>query len=145
MSFTPDTAASSAHPSRHMAKALPIVDFCDLQRDRGKFLGDLHHALANVGFVVLANAPGFDDAFQQRMFKEVRGFFDAPMSVKMEAHISKTPYFRGYTEPLDASEKRLQKIELFQYGFDNEPVADPKDESVRLYDRVFRGPNTYPK
>lgn len=124
---------------------LPIVDFKDLQTDRAKFLGDLRHALANVGFLILANAPGFSDEFQQRMFREVRAFFDAPLEVKMKAHISKSPYFRGYTEPIEATEKRLAKIELFQYGFEKTPIAEPSDESVPLYDRIFRGPNTWPE
>ena len=61
----------------HVKSEIPVVDWLDVERDREKFLADLRHALSDCGFLVLANAPGFDDAFQQRAFREVRGFFDA--------------------------------------------------------------------
>ena len=72
---------------------IPTVDWLDLEQDRDKFLSDLRYALSECGFLVLTNAPGLDDAFQQRAFREVRGFFDAPMDVKKSAHISNTPIF----------------------------------------------------
>lgn len=76
---------------------LPIVDYNLLSEDRPEFLRQLKHALTDVGFLVLANAPGLEDAFQHRMFKEVRGMFDAPMDVKTTGNINKTPYFRGHS------------------------------------------------
>ena len=84
------------------AHELPTVDWHDLQHNRQKFLNDLRVALSDCGFLVLTNAPGLDDQFQQRAFREVRGFFDAPMDVKKTAHISNTPYFRGYPLPTPA-------------------------------------------
>ena len=72
----------------HAKSEIPVVDWLDVDRDRQKFLGDLRYALSDCGFLVLANAPGLDDGFQQRAFREVRGFFDAPMDVKKTAHIS---------------------------------------------------------
>ena len=70
---------------------IPIVDWLDLETDREKFLADLRYALSECGFLVLTNAPGLEDEFQQRAFKEVRSFFDAPMDLKKTAHISNTP------------------------------------------------------
>ena len=55
---------------------IPTVDWLDLENNRNKFMDDLRYALSECGFLVLANAPGLDDAFQQRAFREVRGFFD---------------------------------------------------------------------
>ena len=95
---------------------IPTVDWLDLQHNRDKFLRDLRFALSECGFLVLTNAPGLDDDFQQRAFREVRGFFDAPMDLKKTAHISNTPYFRGYTLPTPADRGHGQVIENFQYG-----------------------------
>lgn len=129
-------------------QSLPIVDWNDLQQDRSKFLNDLNHALSSIGFLVLTNVPGFEDDVQQRMFKEVRSFFSAPDPLKAKADISLTPYFRGWNK---VDEKllgpgKIPRIaqEAFQYGFENEPVADPSDKSVEIYKRLFRGPNTMP-
>jgi len=123
---------------------LPIVDYHDLQRDRPKFLADLRRALGEIGFLVLANAPGLHDDFQRRMFKETRAFFDAPSEVKMTAAINKTPYVRGYSKPTPGDSGACQVIEAFQYGFDRSPVAAHDDTSVPIYKRLFRGPNTWP-
>jgi len=88
--------------SKEMAQALkeiPTVNWLDLEDDREKFMSDLRYALSECGFLVLNNAPGLNEEFQQRAFREVRGFFDAPMALKKTAHISNTPYFRGYRGP----------------------------------------------
>ena len=75
---------SSAHKTGSILQELPTVDWLDLARDREKFLNDLRYALSDCGFLVLTNAPGLDDDFQQRAFREVRGFFDAPMDIKKD-------------------------------------------------------------
>ncbi len=124
---------------------IPIVDWLDLESNREKFMADLRYALSECGFLVLANAPGLDDEFQQRAFGEVRGFFDAPMDVKKTAHISNTPYFRGYTLPTPADRGHAQVIENFQFGFEQEPVGAHDDDSLPLHERLFRGPNTWPQ
>ena len=124
---------------------IPTVDWLDLEQDRDKFLSDLRYALSECGFLVLTNAPGLDDAFQQRAFREVRGFFDAPMDVKKSAHISNTPYFRGYTLPTPADRGHGQVIENFQYGFEQEPLCAHDDKSQPIHKRLFRGPNTWPQ
>lgn len=123
---------------------IPTVDWLDLAADRAKFMDDLRYALSECGFLVLENAPGLDDAFQQRAFREVRGFFDAPMDVKKTAHISNTPYFRGYSLPTPADRGHGQVIEAFQYGFEQEPLCAHDDHTRPIHERLFRGPNTWP-
>ena len=124
---------------------IPIVDWLDLETDREKFLADLRYALSECGFLVLTNAPGLGDEFQQRAFNEVRGFFDAPMDLKKTAHISNTPYFRGYTLPTPADRGHGQVIENFQFGFEEDPVCAHDDPSVPIHTRLFTGPNTWPR
>lgn len=126
-------------------KEIPIVDWSDLENNREKLLGDIRFALSECGFMILVNAPGLDDDFQQRAFREVRGFFDAPDDVKASAHISHTPYFRGHTPPTPANRGRGQVIENFQYSFDQEPVGPHNDPSLPLHERLFKGPNTWPR
>ena len=89
---------------------IPTVDWLDLETDRDKFMDDLRYALSECGFLVLKNAPGLDDEFQQEAFHEVRQFFDAPMDIKKTAHISNTPYFRGYTLPTPADRGLDQQV-----------------------------------
>ena len=60
----------------HQGSALeiPKVDWLDRSENPDKFFKDLTYALSDFGFMVLTNAPGLADEFQQRAFKEVRGF-----------------------------------------------------------------------
>ena len=53
---------------------LPEVNWPDRDSNPKKFYKDLSYALSEFGFMVLTNAPGFSDEFQQGAFKEVRGF-----------------------------------------------------------------------
>lgn len=124
---------------------IPTVNWLDLAGNRDKFMQDLRYALSECGFLVLTNAPGLDQNFQQRAFSEVRGFFDAPMDIKKTAHISNSPYFRGYTLPTPADRGHGQVIENFQYGFEQQPVSAHDDTSQPIHKRLFRGPNTWPK
>ena len=78
---------------------LPEVDWLEKESDPKKFFKDLKYALSEFGFMVLTNAPGLSDEFQQQVFKEVRGFFDSPVELKKTSYIGKTPYFRGYSLP----------------------------------------------
>ncbi|MEM8497969.1 MAG: 2-oxoglutarate and iron-dependent oxygenase domain-containing protein [Pseudomonadota bacterium] len=122
---------------------IPVVDWSDLESNREKFLKDLRYALSECGFLVLANAPGLDDNFQQRAFREVRNFFDSPEEVKMTSYIADTPYFRGYSMPRPRKEF-AQKIETYQYSFDQEPLGAYDDKSLPLYKRLIIGPNNWP-
>ena len=135
---------NSSHQDLNTMKQIPAVDWRDLETDRNKFLEDLRYALAECGFLILTNAPGLDDAFQQRAFREVRGFFDSPMDFKKESSIANSPYVRGYSLPTPPDSGRGQVIESFQYGFDEAPLCAHDDESQPIHERFFRGPNTWP-
>ena len=126
-------------------KSIPIVDWLDLENNRDKFLQDLQYALAECGFLILTNAPGLDDEFQQRAFREARGFFGAPLDVKETASIANSPYIRGYSLPTPGDSGRAQVVEGFQYGFEEEPVSAHDDESHPIHERFFRGPNSWPE
>ena len=95
---------------------LPKVDWLDKEANPEKFFDDLSYALSEFGFMVLTNAPGFSDEFQQGAFKEVRGFFESSRELKKTAYIAKTPYFRGYSLPNSAVSNFGQVIEAFQYA-----------------------------
>jgi len=124
---------------------LPKVDWLDRESNPGQFFKDLSYALSEYGFMVLTNAPGLSDDFQQHAFSEVRAFFDSPMDLKKTAHISNTPYFRGYSLPTPADRGHGQVIEAFQYGFEQDPLCDYDDKTQPIQNRLFRGPNTWPE
>ena len=123
---------------------LPKVDWLDRESNPEQFFKDLSYALSEYGFMVLTNAPGLSDDFQQHAFHEVRAFFDSPMDLKKTAHISNTPYFRGYSLPTPADRGHGQVIEAFQYGFEQDPLCDYDDKTQPIQNRLFRGPNTWP-
>ena len=123
---------------------LPKVDWLDKESNPKKFYADLTYALSEFGFMVLTNAPGLSDEFQQSAFKEVREFFDSSKELKKTAYIGKTPYFRGYSLPNPPDSRFGQVIEAFQYGFEQEPLCEHDDKSQPIHRRLFRGPNTWP-
>ena len=123
---------------------LPKVDWLDRESNPEQFFKDLSYALSEYGFMVLTNAPGLSDDFQQHAFHEVRAFFDSPMDLKKTAHISNTPYFRGYSLPTPADRGHGQVIEAFQYGFEQDPLCDYDDKTQPIQNRLIRGPNTWP-
>ena len=47
---------------------LPKVDWLDKEANPEKFFKDISYALSEFGFMVLTNAPGFSDEFQQGAF-----------------------------------------------------------------------------
>lgn len=137
--------SNSATPSVDKMKEIPMVDWLELKTNRAKFMEDLRFALAECGFLILVNAPGLDDGFQQRAFSEVRGFFNAPLEVKEAASIVNSPYIRGYSLPTPGDSGRGQVVEGFQYGFDEAPLCAHDDASHPIHERFFRGPNTWPE
>ncbi len=139
-----DNKNSTSHNS-DVLKKIPTVNWLDLEDNRDKFLEDLRYALAECGFLILTNAPGLDDVFQQRAFREARAFFNAPMDFKKAAAIENSPYIRGYSLPTPADSGFGQVIESFQYGIDEAPLCAHDDESHPIHERFFRGPSTWPE
>ena len=121
--------------------AIPVVDWRRSEADRAGFLEDVRHALRDVGFMVLANAPGFEPEAQARTFREARTFFDAAPAVKESASIARTPYMRGH-DPVIQTPSQL--IETYQYGVDTPPVGEHDDRSQPIWKRMLHGPQTWP-
>jgi isopenicillin N synthase-like dioxygenase len=102
---------------------MPIVDYALIGLGkRDEFLRQLNKALSEVGFLVLENAPGLEDTFQQRAFSEVRRFFDSDAEVKLTADKRNSPHYRGWSRATDLG---------------NAPAADakgrPRFSQVRDY------------
>ncbi|HBZ49853.1 MAG TPA: hypothetical protein DEO43_05995 [Halieaceae bacterium] len=138
-------SAGTNHQKGETLTEIPIVDWNDLESNRAKVLEDIRFALSECGFMILANAPGLHDAFQQRAFREVRRFYDSSDEIKASADIAQTPYFRGYSGLYLAPEGQCASIEIYQYSIDQEPVSAHDDENFPLYDRIMKGPNIWPK
>jgi len=136
---------TDAKSNASKVKEIPTVDWLDLENDREKFLEGLRYALADCGFLILANAPGLEDEFQQEAFKQARNFFDAPADLKKASALQNDPYVRGYSEPTPSDSGFGQVVESFQYGIDEEALCAYDDESFPLHERFFRGPNTWPE
>ena len=98
---------------------LPEVNWLDRDSNPKRFFKDLSYALSEFGFMVLTNAPGFSDDFQQNAFHEVRGFFESSRELKKTAYIAKTPYFRGYSLPNPA----VGNFGQVNYGAAKEGIA----------------------
>ena len=73
---------------------LPEVDWLDRELNPSKFFKDLSYALSEFGFMVLTNAPGLPDDFQQRAFQEVRGFFESSRELKKNSIHCKITIFQ---------------------------------------------------
>ena len=136
---------TDAKSNASKVKEIPTVDWLDLENDLEKFLEGLRYALADCGFLILANAPGLEDEFQQEAFKQARNFFDAPADLKKASALQNDPYVRGYSEPTPSDSGFGQVVESFQYGIDEEALCAFDDESFPLHERFFRGPNTWPE
>ena len=54
---------------KQAANQLPTVDWLEQASNRKKFLADLKYALSEFGFMVLTNAPGLDNEFQQHALR----------------------------------------------------------------------------
>ena len=78
----PEPDSPGAEPT-----AIPVVDWHRAETDREGFLADVLHALGEVGFMCLANAPGFEAATQAHTIEQARAFFDAPSALQASASI----------------------------------------------------------
>ena len=79
---SPEPDSPGAEPT-----AIPVVDWHRAETDREGFLADVLHALGEVGFMCLANAPGFEAATQAHTIEQARAFFDAPPALQASASI----------------------------------------------------------
>ena len=95
------------------APEIPTVDWHDLENDREKFLRELRYALAECGFLILTNAPGLDDKFQQQAFKEARNFFDAPSDFKKAFALQMTHMLEAILQQRQATQVMAKSSRAF--------------------------------
>ncbi|KAH7321242.1 hypothetical protein B0I35DRAFT_477746 [Stachybotrys elegans] len=82
--------------------SVPVLDLEEARHDATKaaFLGQLRHALIEVGFLYLKNVGIPDDVFEEVIKKGI-AFFDLPEAEKLKIEMKNAPSFLGYSR-LDA-------------------------------------------
>ncbi|KAK6072227.1 2OG-Fe(II) oxygenase superfamily protein [Seiridium cupressi] len=80
-------------------KEIPILDLALANDPTTKpgFLGDLRHALMEVGFLYLKNV-GISDELFEKVIKEGRSFFEIPREEKLKIEMKNAPSFLGYSQ-----------------------------------------------
>ncbi|KAK5104174.1 hypothetical protein LTS08_002059 [Lithohypha guttulata] len=84
--------------------SIPILDLSLAQNPSTKpaFLKDLRHALLEVGFLYIRNAPGISDELVQKVITLGKQFFELPEDKKLECEMKNAKSFLGYNK-LDES------------------------------------------
>lgn len=79
---------------------IPILDLSRAESPSTKpaFLEDLKHALLEVGFLYIKNAPGIDDALVKRVKSLGINFFSLPEEKKLECEMKNAKSFLGYNK-----------------------------------------------
>lgn len=119
--------------------AIPIVDLALAVSDKETFFRDLHHALCEVGFMVLTNAPGLDRNVQTKAFSAAHCFFNAPRSTKDRCAQVESPHYRGYNSFREGAIGLA--TEAYQYGPEQPALLDT---ALPAWKRMIQGPNQWP-
>jgi len=76
---------------------IPVLDFALIERgEKDAFLGQLRHALVNVGFLYLINTPISNESFAS-LVDYAPKLFQIPQQEKDAIAMVNTPHFLGYT------------------------------------------------
>ncbi|KAK5091030.1 hypothetical protein LTR05_001210 [Lithohypha guttulata] len=80
--------------------SIPILDLSLAQNSSTKpaFLKDLRHALLEVGFLYIRNAPGISDELVQKVITLGKQFFELPEDKKLECEMKNAKSFLGYNK-----------------------------------------------
>lgn len=80
--------------------SIPILDLSLAQSSPTKpaFLSSLRHALLEVGFLYIKNAPGVDSELIQRVITLGKAFFDLPEQEKLKCEMKNAKSFLGYNK-----------------------------------------------
>ena len=124
---------------------IPIVNLSSVQSNNNADLNVLAQELGDVcreiGFFFIENH-GISGDFLEKTEQQVYRFFQLPEQEKMEIHISKSPYHRGYF-PVGEENALGSSIKDIKEGFDMAlelPLTDP----CVIAGKPFHGPNTWP-
>ncbi len=122
-----------------MQQNIPSIDLGDfLSGDPTRkqlFVQQLGEAYENIGFVALRNH-GLSDELVDRLYAQVKAFFDLPLEVKMKYEIEGLAGQRGYTSfgkehAKGATEGDLKEFWHFgQEVTDNDPIKDTYEPNI---------------
>ncbi len=105
---------------------IPIVDFSLSHSDPPKYYEQLRFALEDVGFVVFVNVPGFEDAFQKKLFARAEYLFSKPQAWKDALGTQHSYALRGYFRADDISgphKVREHRLPLVVLLMDVDPIG----------------------
>jgi isopenicillin N synthase-like dioxygenase len=137
----PKAGFASADISTAFSK-IPLVDYRLKDANPAQFHADLRYAMAEVGFMLLENVPGFDAEFQAKVLQQGHDFFGLDDAEKLKTDIRRDPHFRGCARQDRVKDVRLNvNIESYHFGYEFEESTDP---AAPLWKRVLNGPNQWP-
>jgi len=76
--------------------AVPTIDFSLAKSNPPEYFKQLKFALEDVGFGIFVNVPGFEQSFQDEVFRLVAQFFKKPEEWKSSIGTEKSPSLRGH-------------------------------------------------
>ncbi|MFM1932280.1 MAG: hypothetical protein RL226_1583, partial [Bacteroidota bacterium] len=118
---------------------IPAVDLADWmsgdETRRQKFVKELGHAYENIGFVAVKNHL-IDDETVEKLYREVKRFFDLPLEIKQKYEDPNIAGQRGYTSfgkehAKDSNAGDLK--EFWHFGQEvqgNDPIRDEYAENI---------------
>ncbi|KAI9021127.1 hypothetical protein DFJ74DRAFT_607072 [Hyaloraphidium curvatum] len=123
-------------------REIPLVDYSLRDSEPAKFDAQLRYALAGCGFMLLANVPGFDEAYQRRVLATGRSFFELPDDMQLHTDIRRSKHLRGSARQDRVKDIRLNaNLQAFHFGPERAEETDP---NAPLWKRVLNGANQWP-
>ena len=107
--------------------ALPVLDFSltDDQADKPEFIGQLRHALLNVGFLYLKNHT-VPQHVMDDLVAYIPRFFDLPQETKDKIAVVNSPHFLGYSGiGVEFTKGRADRKENFAFATRHETQWRP--------------------
>ena len=116
--------------------SIPILDWSLLSTPEGKskFIGELQHALVNVGFLYLSNPPVAREVMD-KLIEYTPRLFDLPQEEKESIRMTNSPHFFGYTGVgAEITKGKTDQREQFDFGTPYECKWKPGDpDYIRLW------------
>ncbi|KAJ8488610.1 hypothetical protein ONZ51_g3448 [Trametes cubensis] len=116
--------------------SIPILDWSLLSTPEGKskFIGELQHALVNVGFLYLSNPPVAREVMD-KLIEYTPRLFDLPQEEKESIRMTNSPHFFGYTGVgAEITKGKTDQREQFDFGTPYECKWKPGDpDYIKLW------------
>ncbi|KAK9480519.1 hypothetical protein V1514DRAFT_325635 [Lipomyces japonicus] len=120
---------------------IPVLDL-SLARDpasKPELLGQLRHALLQVGFLYIKNY-GVPEELTQRVIDQSRALFELPLEQKLKFEMKHSPHFLGYSRL--ANEITKEQVDWREQIDLATELPTPQPDEPRY--RWLRGPNLWP-